>query len=256
MSIRHQMNQVLHRLGLHMMKHQDPGKIPWLVRNLDTSPSTLRWLAPEIIRRHQLKTFVQVGANDGQSGDPIEECIERFELRGVMVEPQPKPCALLRQKYAGVDRIIIDQVAISEKEGFLSLFHFESDHIATRSAKEVKADLLSSADRAHMERMKEAMENTGAIQEMKVPALTWKGLLQKHGLACPDLVVVDTEGMDDVIVNQIELESGGPALIQFEHLHIPSARLEACTSRLYGAGYRFVMSEYDVLGLHPSVCAG
>ena len=247
------LNKLLNRLGLQVTKHEDPGRIPWVLKNLATSPSAFRWTAPELIRRHDLQTFVQVGANDGQCGDPVEACIEAFNLSGVMVEPQPGPCALLRAKHAGNNRIVIDQVAVSGKEGAITLYHFTPEHIATRSAVQVKADLLASTDRGHLEKMQQVMEGTGEIQEMKVPALTWKGLLQKHNLPRPDMVIVDTEGMDDTIVNQVELGDNAPALIQFEHLHIGAARLETCTSRLHKAGYRFIMSEYDVLCLHRKV---
>ncbi len=249
------LNKLLNRLGLHVIKNEDPGKIPWVLKNLDTSPSAFRWIAPELIRRHNLKTFFQVGANDGQCGDPIEGCIEAFGLQGVMVEPQPKPCALLKEKYAGNDRVAIDQVAVSEKEGFITLYHFAPEHIATRSAVQVKADLLASTDRGHLEKMRQVMEGTGEIQEMKVPALTWKSLIHKHSLPAPDMVIVDTEGMDDTIVNQVGLGDNAPALIQFEHLHIGAERLEACTGRLRKAGYRFIMSEYDILCLHKKVIA-
>lgn len=249
------LNKLLNRLGLHVTKHEDPPRIPWVLKKLDTSPSAFRWIAPELIRRHNLITFVQVGANDGQCGDPIEECIKAFDLSGVMVEPQPRPCALLRDRYAGNGRIAIDQVAVTEKEGSITLYHFAPEHIATRSSSQVKADLLASTDRGHLEKMQQVMEGTGEIQEMKVPALTWRGLLQKHNLPSPDMVVIDTEGMDDIIVNQVEVGDNAPALIQFEHLHIGAERLEACTSRLHKAGYRFIMSEYDILCLHNKVIA-
>src|SRR3569623_1506383 len=106
------LNKLLNRLGLQVTKHEAPGRIPWVLKNLDTSPSAFRWTAPELIRRHDLQTFVQVGANDGQCGDPVEACIEAFNLSGVMVEPQPGPCALLRAKHAGHNRNVIDQVAV------------------------------------------------------------------------------------------------------------------------------------------------
>lgn len=256
MSIRASINQTLHRLGLHVTKQADPGRIPWLLKGLDTAPSPLKWLAPEIIRRHGLKTLVQVGANDGDVGDPISACIREFNLQGILVEPQPGPCAVLRKKYEGVDHIAIDQAAISSEAGHITLYYFDSEKISTRSDLEVKADLLTSGDRKHIEKMRDAMGQAGGIHEMRVPALTWKGLLDKHHLPHPDIVIVDTEGMDDLIVNQIELGANSPSIIQFEHLHIHSSRLEACTKRLHDAGYRFIVSEYDVLSLHQRICQG
>lgn len=135
----------------------------------------------------------------------------------------------------------------------MTLYHFLGDEIQSGAAKGVRCDLLASGNRQHMERMQSVLGQPGGVHEMKVPTLTWKGLLQKHGMANPDMVIVDTEGMDDVIVNQIELESGGPAFIQFESLHLDAERLSVCTRRLEAGGYRFIMSEYDLLCLHPKV---
>lgn len=252
-SISQRINHLMHRLGLHVTLHPDPGRIPWILKNLDAAPSPLRWIAPEMIRQHDLKTFIQIGANDGENGDPFSRCIAEFPLQGILVEPQPGACAKLRQKHGSNPRLIIDQVAISETAGHLTLYHFGSENIAVRGDKEVRADLLTSGNREHMERMRDTLGLTSPIEELKVPALTWQGLLQKHGMTTPDMVIVDTEGMDDVIVNQVVTDERGPAFIHFESLHLSSARLERCTDRLEQAGYRFIMSEYDLLCLHPRV---
>lgn len=252
-SLRQHINSLMHRLGMHVTQHPDPGRLPWILKNLDAAPSPLRWIAPELIRQHDLKTFVQVGANDGENDDPFSRCIAEFPLQGILVEPQPGACAKLRQKHASNPRLIVDQVAISETPGHLTLYHFGSENIEVRSDKEVRADLLTSGSREHMERMRDTLGLTCPIEELKVPALTWQGLLQKHGMSTPDMVIVDTEGMDDVIVNQVATDEHGPAFIQLESLHLSSARLKRCTDRLEKSGYRFIMSEYDLLCLHPRV---
>jgi FkbM family methyltransferase len=255
-SLRQKANQLLHRLDLHLTSQPDPGRIPWILKNLDNAPSPLRWMVPELIRQHDLKTFVQVGANDGEWDDPLSECINKFPIRGIMVEPQPGACAKLKRKYAGNDRVTIEQAAISQNEGFLTLYHLSDDQISVGGEKPLRSDLLTSGNRAHMEKMRTALGQTCGIEELQVPALTWPSLLRKHGIPNPDMVLVDTEGMDDVIVNQIEHGEHSPAFIQFESLHLDSARLTVCTRRLAEAGYRFVMSEYDLLCLHGRLLKG
>ena len=51
--------------------------------------------------------FIQVGAYDGVSTDPLRKYIGRCGWRGVMLEPQPGPAGRLRDLYAGNDGIVV-----------------------------------------------------------------------------------------------------------------------------------------------------
>src|SRR5215831_17926003 len=70
-------------------------------------PSALRSLElDDVICRHMIENgaecvFVQIGAYDGVSTDPLRKYIERFGWKGIMLEPQPGPAAKLRRIYRG-----------------------------------------------------------------------------------------------------------------------------------------------------------
>ena len=63
-------------------------------------PECLRTLMfDDVICRHMFEhgqacNFIQVGAYDGVSTDPLHRYVERCGWRGVMLEPQPGPAAL------------------------------------------------------------------------------------------------------------------------------------------------------------------
>jgi hypothetical protein len=74
-------------------------------------------------------TFIQVGAFDGVSTDPLRKYIQTCGWRGVLIDPQPGPAAQLRELYGGNDRLIILQAALDDKRGTRTLFTVDSDTV-------------------------------------------------------------------------------------------------------------------------------
>lgn len=242
------LNTILHKTGLHITKGEKADRIPWLLKTIDQSESIIDLIAPILIAKHDLKHFVQVGANDGEKGDPFEDCVRNCNLKGILVEPQPQSCNRLRQRYANNANIIIEESAIGEKGGRFPLYYL--DDKTCKPKFDYHYDQLTSGDRNHLENLCKQMGIDLPIREIEVEAVTWSKLLEKNNFPNPDIVIVDTEGMDDLIVNQVNLEQKPPMLIQFEYLHIPTKRLDFCSSRLKDAGYKFIVSEYDLLCIH------
>lgn len=56
---------------------------------------------------HPNAFFVQIGANDGYSLDPLTVQIERREWRGIMVEPVPYVFAWLAERYGNHPRLVL-----------------------------------------------------------------------------------------------------------------------------------------------------
>lgn len=241
-------NGILNKFGIHVVKSASAGRIPWMLKMIDQSESILELVGPGLIERFDLKYFVQVGANDGEKGDPFEECLSGGNLCGILVEPQPLACDKLRQKYSGNDKIIVEELAIGVREGAFDLYCL--DDKSCKPKFDYHYDQLASGDSNHLKQVCRQMGIDLPIKKIKVNSITWANLLEKHKFPNPDIVLVDTEGMDDMIVNQINLDYNCPMLIQFEYIHIPAKRLEVCSGRLRKAGYTFVMTEYDLLCIH------
>src|SRR5579862_6710692 len=74
-------------------------------------------------------TFIQVGAFDGVSTDPLRKYIQTCGWRGVLIEPQPGPAAQLQQLYDENDRLSIVQAAVDQRCGPRTLFTVESDTV-------------------------------------------------------------------------------------------------------------------------------
>src|SRR5580692_5233133 len=52
-------------------------------------------------------TFIQVGAFDGITRDPLRKYIDKCGWRGVLVEPQGRAASQLRELYSRNDRVVI-----------------------------------------------------------------------------------------------------------------------------------------------------
>ncbi len=74
-------------------------------------------------------TFIQTGAFDGITQDPLYPYISKHGWRGVLVEPQPREVEKLRDLYRGNQRITILQAAIDCDRGKRTLFTVESSNI-------------------------------------------------------------------------------------------------------------------------------
>ena len=56
--------------------------------------------------------FIQVGANDGEYGDPLHRYIFKYPWHGILIEPQPDTFAKLRENYAAMkNRLIFENIA-------------------------------------------------------------------------------------------------------------------------------------------------
>src|SRR5436309_6279162 len=77
-------------------------------------------------------TFIQIGAFDGVTHDPLRKYIGKCGWRGVLVEPQPWAATRLRELYRGNDNISVLQAAVDGAAGRRTLFTVRSD-VATAS---------------------------------------------------------------------------------------------------------------------------
>src|SRR5438045_458861 len=69
------------------------------------------------LRRRPDFTFLQVGAFDGRTDDPIYPLVEEFGIRGIVVEPQPEMLETLRASYAEYPQVVVVNAAIADEEG-------------------------------------------------------------------------------------------------------------------------------------------
>lgn len=176
-------------------------------------------------------SVVQIGSNDGKTGDPIYAlAIEKSKWSVLLVEPVPYLFEKLTKNYPEEPRFKFENVAIND--GTTQTFYT----VKKEAAIELEGlpgwyDQLGSFYRnniiKHLEGRLEPY-----IDEIEVKGVTLDQLLQKHNILTLDLIHIDTEGYDWKILSQLDLQKFKPAIIIFEHKHLGETERKKAVSFL------------------------
>ncbi len=197
-------------------------------------------------RKGQGMTFVEIGANDGVDNDPIRPYIDKYGLRGILVEPQPLVFERLKKNYLGVDSVKFENCAISSSSGSLKLYYAEVDEHDQNFA-----FTLASSNRKAIESY--AKKCRGSVVELVVPCVTPETLLKKHGFSKVDILQIDTEGMDFEILKSFNLKDVSPSIIHYESGQLTPSEQEKSYRYLNQQGYEVLTQGGDTIALPASL---
>jgi len=208
----------------------------------------LEWLATR-----ESFTVVQIGAYVGDSpGDPLHHFL-RAKLPGyparvaVLVEPVREYFEDLRDAYADLPTVHLENVAIAEEEGERDLYRLAPGVDPTDHGYGEWLAELSSLDPDRWDRWvrhdaaKDFWHRHRSVE--RVRCWTLEQLLERHDLAHVDLLQIDTEGYDFEILKTIDFSRLRPRFINYERVHLHEDEA-ACRAMLRDAGY--VLFNWDV----------
>lgn len=196
----------------------------------------------DVICRHMIEhrkaiRFIQIGAYDGISTDPLRKYIESRCWSGVMLEPQPRPASRLRDLYKDNPRIVVLEAALDIRPGERSLYTVESDELPAW------AGGMASFDRAHIVKHEYLIRGIGdKIRELTVPCVTFDEVLAKFPSPEIDLLQIDAEGADGYILSLFPFNRLKPAMIHFEVKNMTRAQKEKALDLLGAQGYLVALS--------------
>ena len=169
---------------------------------------------------NQNSVFVlQVGSNDGISGDPLYNLIqENKNWQALFIEPVPYLFEKLKKNYNNQSRFIFENVAIND--GSIQTFYTVSDSVKNSIPNLPKwYDQLGSFKREHItNHLKGIMEPF--IEETLINGATLQSIIDKNGIETIDLFHVDAEGYDWLVLSQLDLIKFTPKIILYEHKHM------------------------------------
>jgi FkbM family methyltransferase len=206
-------------------------------------------LADVICRRMfevgQELTFIQIGAFDGITKDPLHKYIRTYGWRGVLVEPQPRPASKLRELYRGNDRIVVLQAALDRAPGKRKLFTVESESAPSW------AGGMASFQRDHI--LKHSYLISGLeemIRDIMVDCIPFDDVFERLASKRVDLLQIDAEGADGYILSLFPFDNVKPAIIHWETKNLTKGQREDCFEMLSAFGYRFARSgDEDMMAL-------
>ncbi len=200
-----------------------------------------------VVRRalHPDFFFVNIGANDGVSNDPVYPYLVEYGWRGIAVEPLAPRFAELRRNYARFPGVILEQAAIApEPRPFYALS-------AASGYERTWTKQVGTLDRSFLEktiRLMRMHEFEGpvpagleeSIVRIDVPCLTFDALMTKHGARRVDFLNIDAEGCDYEIACTIDLGRWRPAVVCVETADMTDTQRTDWERRLARHGYVFL----------------
>jgi FkbM family methyltransferase len=179
----------------------------------DTPTSRIR----EHFSQRSRVTFVQIGAFDGVAGDPIRPLmLENEGWTGVMVEPHPDAFARLQRNYvAQSQRLKFLNAAISNEPGERTLFYISEAEKEALGLPDWALE-IPSFDPEHLS--KHFPQAKLARQSVRTTTFEEAANLLPAGAV--DVVVIDTEGHERAIVDNINLDLHHVKFVMFEHKHL------------------------------------
>ena len=237
--------RVLNRLGYEVRRLRPPSKAPLL--------NVLSLVVDDYLRRKVERgdgdfCFVQIGANNGMSVDPMRPYILKHHWRGILVEPHPSAFARLVENYRGEPQLTFENAAIAEHDGMALLY--SPKHRPGLG----DLTLASSFDRAAVARISHHFGTD--VEEFSLPALTIQSLLAKHDVRFIDLVQIDAEGFDDRIVAMFAHAGSLPTIFHFEIGSLSAERCRTCFDLLAELGYLIATVGLDAVAYRQGKSLG
>jgi len=186
-------------------------------------------------------SFVEIGAFDGVSDDPLHEYISRFRWRGLLVEPQPRYFQELRDVYAEHEELSFFNGAVDWESGYRTLYLADTEADDTVSW----AEQAASFDRAHL--IENAVYREDRVREEQVRVEPPMDLLERHDLLDIDIVQIDVEGFDAEVIRMLDFDTIHPHIVQFEHGHLNTSDHIDTVELLTGHGYQITRSGVDTV---------
>jgi len=195
-------------------------------------------------------TFVNIGANDGLSGDHLREFVIRFGWKGILVEPVPYVFQRLISAYRDQRDVFLAQVAISDSDGTTQFWHLRKNH-ELRPGYDQIGSFSKDYVLAHKS-MFPSLEKYLTYTNVKTIRL--QQLLDSYHLE-PDVILIDAEGYDSEVVKQINF-TRPPRLIIFEHCHLAADEKLYCQNLLLKKGYLLKDDGYNTIAIQSKPLAG
>lgn len=244
MRLRRAVQQGLRGLGYQLTRVEDAGRHPQL--------DVLDVVVQLRLRENPELFFVQIGASDGVTDDPLQPLIEKYDLRGLSVEPQPRVFERLRANRGRHPGMLFENAIVAEEDGVATLFMPGEDPaipLELSQAASLDRAQLANVLAAHYRGRGGAKTAAALIEPVRLPSLTLASLLARHGVRSFDLLVLDTMGFDFRIIRQLDFAAAAPAIIQYEERILPAADRLAARELLGGNGYCFCEVAVDTIAV-------
>tara|TARA_B100000530_G_scaffold336917_1_gene293412 strand:+ start:8012 stop:10093 length:2082 start_codon:yes stop_codon:yes gene_type:complete len=193
---------------------------------------------------HQKKPvqFIQVGAMDGVSYDPIHPFIRNFGWHGVLVEPLPDMLERTRNNYQGCSGLVFENVAITEQVETKPLYRIAPEVIV----KHKLPDWLKGMSTFSDTKLKDYQQYVTVEEVQCMPLMK---LIERNPLPHIDVFQIDTEGYDYKVFKQLDFSKFRPTIVNLEIVNLNADEMHALEQDLFAQDYVFYRYEFDMIAM-------
>lgn len=177
--------------------------------------------------------FVQIGANDGITFDPIYNFILKNGWKGILFEPGDDAYNQLINNYKEVQNLIFEKSAVSNYDG--------------------KGNLFCGSTILHFTLVESVANRYFSVQPkpVEVEILSPTTVINKYNIKKLDLLQIDTEGHDMTIIRAFPFNIIKPKAIRFEFIHLAFDNESDSKAEefLINLGYKIYKNSNDILAV-------
>src|SRR3954468_16945323 len=198
--------------------------------------------------------MVNVGACDGALFDDVTPWLPRFPgSRAVRVEPIPYNQQRLRANYPDKDRFVIEPVAVTRRKGTITVKTFDAAALESGAlpiefigCSSITDTNLMSGKNAWGEADQNFNRFAPHLKDIEVPGEPLQVLLDRNGIEHIDAFLVDCEGADWIVFEQLDIARYRPGMIKVEVGALSAADIGNVLVKLKTSGYRVGIYAEDV----------
>ncbi len=202
---------------------------------------SLKKILENLFINNEIKSIIQIGANDGQRFDDLNKFVKKYTPYVIFVEPIKSNFEELKKNYSNQKNLYFENYAISVKNEINQLYtvknsklKFYDDHVVG----------ITSFNKNHL--IRHGIKKKDIIK-VDVQSISMKDLMKKYSIQTLDLIMIDAEGYDGMIViDFLNIDLVRPIII-FEYIHIENSIFEKCLSLLNEKNYIFFKINENVI---------
>lgn len=179
--------------------------------------------------------FVQIGAKDGRWPDPIHSYVMKYDWHGILVEPVPFWFKRLKETYRRAPNVQFENVAIAERDEEKIFYHVQDSNWYLRLIGGSLGSFYKENILKHVKQRPPGLRSH--IIGTPLHCISFDTLLRRNNVQKIDFLVIDTEGYDLKILEQIKFRDMSPNMIFYEHKHLSALDKKRAEEMLRSHGY-------------------
>ena len=201
-----------------------------------------------LISKKKINNIIQIGANDGNSDDFLRSSIN-INTNLLLVEPVKSAFDQLEKNYSNYKNAKLINKAIDVVNGKKNIFSVNPKYYDFYEKKYKSKDVswLTVLASFHKEHLEYHGIKSNHIQSTEIDCINFKELIEQNDFQKLDLLVVDTEGYDDVLITNFIQNIDIRPIIILEWIHIKKNKAEELIELLKSNNYKFLKLNKDLI---------